>query len=129
MDTCVSRFAKLMVPGQAYSYDLAELGRYHRAYEKLMDHWREVLPPGVMLEVRYEEVVADLEGQARRLVEHCGLEWDPACLAFHKTERVVMTPSNAQVRQPLYDSAVGRWRRHREFLQPLLQALGRDPDL
>lgn len=125
VDTCVSRFSRLMVPGQAYSYDLAELGRYHLAYERLMDHWRRVLPAGVMLEVRYEEIVGDLEGQARRLVESCGLEWDAACLSFHKTERVVMTPSNAQVRQPLYGTAVGRWRRHEAFLQPLLEALGR----
>jgi tetratricopeptide (TPR) repeat protein len=129
VDTCVSRFSKLLVPGQAYSYDLAELGRYHRAYETLMDHWRNVLAPGVMLEVRYEDVVDDLEAQARRLTEHCGLEWDAACLSFHKTERAVLTPSASQVRQPLYGGAVGRWRRHEAFLQPLLQALGRDSDL
>jgi thioredoxin-like negative regulator of GroEL len=126
MDTCVSRFTKLMVPGQAYSYDLAELGRYHRAYETLMDHWRTLLPQGVMLEVSYEEVVGDLEGQARRLIAHCGLEWDAACLSFHKTERAVMTPSKSQVRQPLYASAVGRWRRHADALRPLREALEHD---
>jgi tetratricopeptide (TPR) repeat protein len=125
VDTCVSRFSKLIVPGQAYSYELAELGRYHRAYEQLMAHWRSVLPPEVMIELSYEAMVADLPGEARRLVEFCGLEWETACLDFHRTERVVTTPSRSQVRQPLYDSAVGRWRRHAEFLQPLLQALER----
>lgn len=125
VDTCVSRFSKLIAPGQAYSYDLGELGRYHMAYEALMDHWRAVVPPGVMLELRYEDMVADLEGEARRLIAYCGLPWEDACLDFHKTERVVMTPSKAQVRQPLYSNAVGRWRRHADSLQPLLEALGR----
>lgn len=126
VDTCVSRFSRMMIPGQPYSYDLAELGRYHRSYERLMAHWRAVLPPGVMLDVRYEDMVADLEGQAQRLAAHCGLAWDPACLAFHESSRAVTTPSRAQVREPLYSRAVGRWRRHADALQPLLDALGVD---
>ena len=76
-----------------------------------------------MLEVQYEEVVADLEGQARRIVAHCGLEWDPRCLDFHKTERPVRTASVAQVRQPIYKSSVGRWRAYEPFLGPLLAEL------
>ena len=88
-----------------------------------MGHWRSVLPPGVMLELQYEEVVDDLEGQARRLLAHCGLEWDEACLSFHKTERVVRTASLAQVRQPIYRSSVQKWRAYGDLLQPLLQAL------
>jgi hypothetical protein len=77
-----------------------------------------------MLHVQYEEIVDDLEGQARRIVAHCGLEWDPACLAFHKTERPVWTASAAQVRQPIYPSSVGRWRVYEQQLGPLLNALG-----
>jgi hypothetical protein len=89
-----------------------------------MQHWRRVLPAGRMLEVRYEDVVGDLEGQARRILAHCGLPWDERCLDFHKTERPVRTASAMQVRQPIYTSAVERWRDYEEFLGPLLGALG-----
>jgi hypothetical protein len=92
-----------------------------------MQHWRNVLPNGVMLEVQYEQVVDDLEGQARRLVAHCGLDWDDACLAFHKTQRPVWTASVTQVRQPIYKSAVGRWRVYERFLGPLTKALAGEP--
>lgn len=125
VDTCLSLFSVLFSgPGQPYSYDLGDLGRYHRAYEKVMEHWWNILPAGVMLEVRYEDVVADLERQARRIVAHCGLEWDDACLEFHKTQRAVRTISHAQVRQPIYRSSVGRKRPARNLLLPLLEALG-----
>jgi sulfotransferase family protein len=123
IDTCLSCFSKLFVGNHPYAYDLEELGRYYRAYEALMAHWRSVLPPNVMLEVQYEEVVADLEGQARRIVAHCGLEWDALCLAFHQTERPVRTASATQVRQPIYKSSVGRWRAYEPFLGPLLAEL------
>jgi hypothetical protein len=124
VDTCLSCFARTFGDEQQFSYDLAELGRYYGAYESLMAHWRAVLPPGAMLEVQYEEVVEDLEGQARRIVAHCGLEWDDACLRFHETERPVRTASASQVRQPIYRSAVGRWRPYRQWLRPLLDELG-----
>jgi len=81
-----------------------------------------------MIEVQYEEVVADLETQARQIIAHCDLEWDDACLAFHKTRRPVRTSSVAQVRQPIYQSSVGRWRPYREQLRPLLEELGIDQD-
>jgi hypothetical protein len=127
VDTCLSMFSILFTGmGLLHSYDLGELGRYYRAYEKLMAHWRDILPAGVMLEVQYEEVVDDLEQQARRIVAHCGLEWDDACLDFHKTERAVRTISHQQVRQPIYRSSVGRRRPPRELLLPLLEALGVD---
>jgi hypothetical protein len=87
-----------------------------------MAHWRSVLPQNV-LEVQYEEVVNDLEGQARRIVAHCGLEWHDACLDFHKTQRSVRTASAAQVRQPIYTSSVGRWRAYEPLLEPLLAEL------
>ena len=128
-DTCVSCFSKLFSAQQNYSYDLGELGRYHRRYQGLMAHWRRVLPPERLLDVRYEDVVADLEGKARRIIAHCGLAWDDRCLAFHRTERAVKTASATQVRQPIYRSAVGRWMAYKEFLGPLLEALNGDGDV
>ena len=88
-----------------------------------MAHWRAVLPPAFMLEVEYEQMVGDFETQARRIVAHCGLPWDPACLDFHKTARPVQTASLIQVRQPIYKSSVGRWRPDPALLRPLLDAL------
>ena len=124
VDTCLSCFSIPFGGHQPQTYDLAELGRYYRAYAALMEHWRGVLPPGVMLEVQYEEVVADVEHQARRLVAHCGLDWDDACLEFHKTQRPVWTASVNQVRQPIYRTAIGRWRHYKDMLGPLLAELG-----
>jgi Tfp pilus assembly protein PilF len=123
VDTCLSCFSKLFTDELPYTYDLAELGRFYRAYEGLMEHWRQVLPPGVMLEVRYEDVVADLEGQARRIIDHCGLPWDARCLAFHLNRRLVRTASSVQVRRPLYASSVGRWCVFADLARPLLDAL------
>jgi hypothetical protein len=106
-----------------YSYDLGELGRYYRAYSALMAHWRRALPEGVMLEVKYEDLVGDLETWARRIVAHCGLEWDPACLNFHDTARAVSTYSATQVRQPIYTRSIGRWRVYEQHLGPLMREL------
>ena len=124
VDTCLSCFSKLFTEGHAYSYDLAELGRYYRAYRRLMDYWRSVLPPNAVLQVQYEALVEDFEPQARRMVAYCGLDWDPACLEFYKTPRPVHTASMTQVRQPIYRSSVGRWRPDAALLRPLLEALG-----
>jgi tetratricopeptide (TPR) repeat protein len=125
VDTCLSAFSILFAgAAQLFSYDLAELGRYYRAYDKLMAHWRNVLPSGAMLEVQYEEVVEDIERQARRILAYCGLEWDAACLAFHTTDRPIRTISHAQVREPIYRSSVGRARPARAMLLPLLEGLG-----
>jgi hypothetical protein len=109
-----------------WACDLAHIGTRAREYLRLMEHWRRALPVP-MLEIDYEEVVADLEGSARKLVAWCGLEWDPACLAFHRTKRVVRTASMTQVREPLYARSVGRWRHYREVLGPLLQLLPPQP--
>jgi tetratricopeptide (TPR) repeat protein len=124
VDTCLSCFTKLFVSELPYTYDLGELGRYYQGYEQLMAHWAKVMPKGALLEVRYEDVVDDLETQARRIVAHCGLEWDPACLDFHTTDRPVRTASLMQVRQPIYKSAVGRWKAYENHLGPLREALG-----
>jgi hypothetical protein len=88
-----------------------------------MQHWRQVLPAGRILDVQYEDVVADLESQARRILAHCGLEWDDRCLDFHKTTRMVHTASAVQVRKPVYRSAIGRAQPFRHFLGPLLAEL------
>jgi hypothetical protein len=88
-----------------------------------MAHWRRVLPPEAMIEVRYEDMVADLEGQARRILDYCGLPWDPAVLDFHRSDRPVRTASLRQVRQPIYRSSVGRWRPDETVLRPLTEAL------
>ena len=124
VDTCVSCFSKHFTAGLHHTYDLGELGRYYRAYHALMAHWRSVLPANVMLDVRYEDLVGDLEGQARRLLAHCGLPWDDAVLAFHRADRPVKTHSQIQVRRPLYSTAIGRWRGYEAQLRPLLDALG-----
>lgn len=123
VDTCLSCFSKLFVYEQLFTYDLAELGRYYRAYQRLMAHWQSVLPEGAMLEVRYEAVVDDLEGEARRILAYCGLPWSDACLEFHKTSRPVATASLAQVRNPIYRNSVGRWRPDSALLRPLTDAL------
>ena len=124
IDTCLSCFSKLFAGEQPFAYDLGELGRYYCAYDRLMAHWRALLPEGVMLEVDYEAVVGDLEGQARRIVAHCGLDWNDRCLEFYKTERAVRTASLVQVRQPIYQSSISRWQPYAQLITPLLQALG-----
>jgi tetratricopeptide (TPR) repeat protein len=124
LDTCFSCYSKLFNHGQDFAYDLGELGRYYRRYDKLMAHWRDVLPPDRFLEIRYEAVIADLESEARRFVGFCGLQWDPRCLAFHQTRRPVFTASATQVRRPIYQSSQGRWLAYRDHLGPLIAALG-----
>jgi tetratricopeptide (TPR) repeat protein len=122
-DTCLSCFSHLFGEHLPYTFDLGELGRYYCAYEAMMAHWRVALPQNLMLEVQYEEVVADLETQARRVIAHCGLEWDSRCLDFHQTARPVRTSSVTQVRQPIYKSAMGRWRPYEKHLKPLIAEL------
>jgi tetratricopeptide (TPR) repeat protein len=126
LDTCFSCFSTLFAEDQPYSYDLAELGRFYHSYEALMDHWRSVLPQGVMLEVQYEDLIGNLEVEGRRMVAHCGLGWEDRCLFFHETERPVRTASAIQVRQPIYLSSIGRWRHYVRQLGPLIEALGFD---
>jgi tetratricopeptide (TPR) repeat protein len=123
VDTCLSCYSRVFhdVP---FCYDLGELGRYYRAYDALMAHWRAVLPPGVLLDVDYEALVTDFKPQVQRMLDHCGLEWNDACVNFHETRRQVVTASAAQVRRPLFDTSLARWRPAPELLQPLLDGLG-----
>lgn len=123
MDACFSAFKQYFAQGQTFSYDLEDLGRYYRCYLALMDHWEAVLP-GKVLELRYEELVRSPEESVRRLLEHCGLDFEPGCLAFHQTRRAVRTASAEQVRQPIYSTAVGHWRNFEQQLEPLRRALG-----
>jgi tetratricopeptide (TPR) repeat protein len=123
VDTCISCFSQLFTGELNYTYDLAELGRYYGHYQALMAHWHRVLPLGRILDVRYEEVVANLEGMARRIVAHCGLEWDAHCLAFHQTKRPIRTASVTQVRRPIYKSSMGHRFKYETFLAPLLAEL------
>jgi hypothetical protein len=123
LDTCVSCYATLFDQGHSYSYELSELGRYYKGYSALMAHWRSAMPAGRILDVSYEEMIGDFDGQARRMVAHCGLAWHDRCLEFHRTKRPVYTASLGQVRQPLYSTSVGRASRFAGMLEPLVSAL------
>lgn len=125
VDTCLSAFTKLFKDDMPHSYDLGEIGRYHVMYAELMDHWNAVLPKGVMTTVVYEDVVKNTEKSAKDIIKFLDLPWDAKCLDFHKSERPVKTASVAQVRKPIYTTAVERWRKYGDGLQPLLEALGR----
>ncbi|HLW24707.1 MAG TPA: sulfotransferase [Steroidobacteraceae bacterium] len=123
MDACFSTYKQHFAEGQSFSYDLEELGRYYRCYLELMDHWDEVLPRRV-LRIRYEHLVMEPETHVRLLLRHLGLDFHPACLAFHETRRAVRTASAEQVRRPLYRTGIGYWRHFEDQLQPLKRALG-----
>lgn len=123
VDTCLSCFMQHFAEGHEFTNDLAELGRYWRAYADLMAHWRTVLGPDTFLDVAYEDVVADMEGETRRMLDYLGLDWDDRCLSFYKSDRAVRTASVAQVRQPIYKTSVERWRVYEPWIGPLIEAL------
>ena len=127
VDTCLSTFTKLFKDDMPHSYDLGELGRYYGKYRDLMRHWEDVLPDGFMTAVDYEDVVADTEKEAKRLIAFLGLPWDAKCVEFHKSGRPVKTASVAQVRQPIYATSVQRWKNYGEGLQPLIEAIADKP--
>lgn len=122
LDTCLSIYFHRFNTSHLYARNLHSLGCYYRAYERLMAHWDRVLTLP-MLTVRYEDLVEDVEGVSRRLVEFCGLAWDPHCLHFHANERVVNTPSHEQVRRPIYRDALQRWRNYEPWIGPLREGL------
>lgn len=123
MACCFSAYKQLFGEGQEFSYALADVGNYYRQYARLMEHWDAVLP-GFVLRVRHEDVVDDLEGQTRRLLDFCGLPFEDACLDYHRTERSIRTPSAQQVRQPIYRDGLDQWRNFEPWLAPLKAALG-----
>lgn len=124
VDTCLSCYFAQFANTLNFTSDLADLAHYYREHHRLMMHWRSVLPAGTLLEVPYEGVVTDQEAWSRRIIEFIGLEWDPRCLRFHKTERPVLTASNWQVRQPMYSRSVQRWRNYEKHIGPLLELRG-----
>ncbi|MDZ7840258.1 MAG: tetratricopeptide repeat protein [Gammaproteobacteria bacterium] len=124
LDTCFSCFTHIFENEQLFSWELEELGRYYRAYSRLMAHWKRVLRGDFLISVRYEDLVRDPEPSVRAMLAHCRLQWNPACLQPHLGSRAVTTASLAQVRQPIYRSAIGRWKPYARQLRPLVDALG-----
>lgn len=115
IDNCLGAYKQLFALGQNFTYDTFELAEYYRQYHKMMKHWHEVLP-GQVLDVHYEDTVSDLEGQVRRILDHCGLPFEESCLRYHENTRAVKTASSEQVRQPIYRDALGRWRRYKPHI-------------
>jgi tetratricopeptide (TPR) repeat protein len=123
MACCFGNLKQLFAHGQEFAYSVEDIARYYRTYLELMRHWDEALP-GRVLRVQYEDVVADLEGNVRRVLDYCGLEFEPGCVEFYRTERSVRTASSEQVRQPIYREALEQWRHYEPWLGPLREALG-----
>jgi glycyl-tRNA synthetase alpha subunit len=126
MGCCFSGFKQLFAEGQEFTYGLEEIGHYYTDYVRLMDHWDTVLPNKI-LRVTYENVVADLESEVRRMLGFCGLDFEESCVNFHQTDRAVRTASSEQVRQPIFKSGVDQWENFSPYLDPLRTILG--PDL
>jgi tetratricopeptide (TPR) repeat protein len=122
LDACLSCYRQLFAKGQSFTYDLTDIGLYYLEYQRLMDHWHEVLP-GSVLTVQYEEVVAHFEDQVRRVLEYCELPWEDACINFHQTDRPIRTASSEQVRQPIYTSAINYSRHYQQHLDELIEVL------
>lgn len=125
MDTCWSIFKTLFTSLHGYAYDLIELGRYYRNYRDLTNHWQREVPEQIH-NIRYEELVEDQEKETARLLDYCGLKWDDSCMSFHKTERPVCTASAVQVRNPIYNSSIHRWKQYKHHLKGLLIAIESD---
>jgi tetratricopeptide (TPR) repeat protein len=123
MSCCFSNLKQLFAQGQEFTYSVEDIARYYRTYLDLMRHW-DVALPGRVLRVHHEDVVADLEGSVRRLLDYCGLAFEPGCLDFHKTQRSVRTPSSEQVRQPIFRDGLDQWKIYEPWLAPLKTALG-----
>jgi hypothetical protein len=126
MDSCLSNYRQNFNAESAYyryTYDLQDAARYYVLFDRLIADWRAMLPPERFIEVRYESVVADLEGQARRMLDFCDLPWDPRCLAFHENAAPVATASSVQVRSPIYATSIGRWKRYGAALDPMRRVL------
>jgi predicted Zn-dependent protease len=127
MACCFSNLKQLFAQGQEFSYSIEDIARYYRTYLELMRHWDEVLP-GRILRVHHADVIADLEGSVRRILDYCGLTFQEACLDFHKARRSVKTPSSEQVRQPIFRDGLDQWKKFEAWLKPLKLALGDAPE-
>jgi tetratricopeptide (TPR) repeat protein len=122
LDSCLGCYKQLFFKGQSWTYDQFEIGQYYLQYQRIMEHWHQVLP-GKVLDVQYERMVVDQEAQTRRILEHCGLPWEDQCLRFYETERAVNTASSEQVRQPIYTKSVNFWRNYESKLGELIEIL------
>ena len=122
LDSCFSCYRQLFAKGQTFTYDLTDIGEYFLEYQRLMDHWHEVLP-GRVLTIQYEEMVTDFENQVHRLLEYCELPWEDNCINFHETERPIRTASSEQVRQPIYSKSINHWRNYEQHLGELIEVL------
>jgi hypothetical protein len=122
LDTCIGNYRQLFAKGKNHSYDLVECAEYYLEYVRIMNHWDDVLP-GRVLKVQYEDLVANVENETRRILEYCELPWEQACLDFHKTRRAVNTASSEQVRMPIYSDALGYWRNYEPWLEELQDIL------
>jgi hypothetical protein len=122
MSACFAMFKQVLIDAADFSYDLRHLGRYYTEYVGMMDHYARVMPGGVHF-LQYERLVADTEGEVRRMLDYCGLPFEPACLRFWETERAISTPSAEQVRSPIFRDAVEQWRNYEPWLGPLKTAL------
>jgi hypothetical protein len=122
LDACTGNLRQLYARGQTFSYDQTDIGEYYLQYQRMMDHWDQVLP-GKVLHVQYEDVVADLGAQVRRILTFLELPFEDSCVNFHDTERAVRTASSEQVRQPIYTSGIGYWRHYENQLQELQEVL------
>jgi hypothetical protein len=120
---CFSNFKQLFASGQEFTYSLEDIGRYYRTYVELLAHWDTVMP-GRILRVEHESVVEDLEGNVRRILDFCGLDFESGCVEFHKTERSVRTASSEQVRRPIFREGLDQWRNFEPWLGPLVATLG-----
>jgi len=124
-DVCLSIYFQRFDASMTFTTDMQELAEYYLAYSRIMEYWHAVLDIKI-LDVRYEDLVADQETMIHKMIDFCGLDWDARCLDFHKSDRDVHTPSYDQVRQPMYSRSAGRWKNYREQLAPLIGALGLD---
>ena len=122
-DSCLGGYKQLFGKGQNFTYDMIDLAEYYKQYYNTMQHWHTVLP-GKVLDVHYEETVSNLEGQVRRILEHCELPFEESCVYFHETNRAVKTASSEQVRQPIYREALGKWRCYEKHLDLWKEELG-----
>jgi hypothetical protein len=122
MAACFANFKQLFARGQEFTYGLEDIAHYYADYRRLMEHWHAILPGGV-LTVDYEDVVSDLDTQVHRLLGHCGLAFEDACLRFHEQDRAVRTASSEQVRQPIYRDAVALWKHYEAHLEPVRRVL------
>ena len=122
LDACFSCYKQDFQDAHYYSYDLASLGGYYKAYQKHMAHWHEILP-GLILDVRYEDIVNNVEKEVRRILDHCNLPWHEECMQFYDSSRFVETASRDQVSRPIYTDSIGRWKHYQQYLAPLINVL------